>query len=258
MPLYGQPVPGGMPMPGYGQAAPPSQGHLPLLTPLPEVKRRPIWLIVLVAVLILALVGVSVAAAVAISSNHNSVTPGGASAGPTATATPNIVFFDPLTSPKVGWASDSHCSFASDGYHVKDGYLCFAPAGEFTDSTISVNVQQISGDIHYFYGIVFRHASAGNYYLFNIDSNGKWEFDKVVNHQLSNIVPFVANAAVQHGLNETNSLSMRAQGSHFTFFVNGTQVGQADDATFTSGDCGVAGTSHGELVFTDFSIALVS
>jgi hypothetical protein len=257
VPLHGQPVPGGVP--GYGQcgqAAPPSQKRPPLLTPLPEVKRRPVWLIVLVAVLIVALVGVSVAAVVALSSNHNQATPGGASVGPTPTATPNVVFFDPLTSNVNGWLTDSHCSFASDGYHVKANYLCFAPAGQFGDASISVKVQQINGDIHWFYGLVFRWASSGNYYLFNIDSNGKWEFDKVVNDQLTSIVPYVANAAVRQDLNATNTLNIRAQGSHFTFFVNGTQVGQADDTTFTRGKCGVAGTSHGELVFRDFSIAL--
>jgi hypothetical protein len=259
VPLYGQPVPGGMPGYGqYGQAAPPSQNRLPLLTPLPEVKRRPVWLIVLVAVLIVALVGVSVAAVVALSSNHNQATPGGASVGPTPTATPYIIFFDPLTSPKYEWPNDSHCSFASDGYHVIGDYSCYAPTGDVDDGAISVDVKQISGADNHFYGLAIRRVSAGNRFDFVITSNGDWKFDKFVNDQRTDVLPYVPNQAIHTGLNATNTLKVVAHSTNFTFFVNGVQVGQADDTTYSTGLTGVVGNVSSEFVFTNFSVAKLS
>jgi hypothetical protein len=68
-------------------------------------------------------------------------------------------------------------------------------------------------------------------------------------------VPFTANKAIKRGLNATNTLEVKAQGSLFTFFVNGTQVGHATDATIaTAGKCGLAGNDGIEVVFTNFSL----
>jgi hypothetical protein len=196
-----------------------------------------------------------VAAVVALSSNHNQAISGGPSAGPTPTSTPYIIFFDPLTSAKYEWPNDSHCAFASDGYHVIGDYSCYAPTGDLDDGAISVDVKQISGADNHFYGLALRRASAGNRYDFVITSNGYWTFDKSVNNKFTDILPYVPTQAIHTGLNATNTLKVVAHLTHFTFFINGVQVGQADDTTYSAGLAGVVGHVSSEFVFTNFTVA---
>jgi hypothetical protein len=188
---------------------------------------------------------------------------GGGSSTPTAvppTATPNLVIYqDALDgSTKADWNNDANCFFGSDGYHVKDGFICYAPSDKVGDGVVTVTVKQISGPNTYAYGLVFRRPSQGNYYDFQIDSNGKWIFDKVISGKTTTIVDFTANSAIHTGLNTANTISVKSQGSHFVFSVNGTQVGTADDTTFTTGDTGLAGNDGAEVVFTNLLISKLS
>jgi hypothetical protein len=47
---------------------------------------------------------------------------------------------------------------------------------------------------------------------------------------------------------------VRSLGSHFDFFVNGTQVGQIDDASYPTGEVGLEGSQNCEVVFTNLAI----
>jgi hypothetical protein len=164
-------------------------------------------------------------------------------------------FTDPLTSNKNGWATNAGAFFKSDGYHFTQNYLTYAPVDAVGSADVSVKTVQLSGDIHTFYGIVFRRISKGNYYIFGIDGNGKWGFFKVVEGTETDVVSATAHSAIMPGLNVPNTLAVQARGSHFVFSVNGTQVGEADDTTFSSkGRVGVAGADSVEVVFTDFSL----
>jgi hypothetical protein len=51
---------------------------------------------------------------------------------------------------------------------------------------------------------------------------------------------------------------VQAQGGHFVFSVNGTQVGTADDTTFTTGDTGLSGNDGIEVVYTNLTISKLS
>lgn len=179
--------------------------------------------------------------------------------GANATATPNSVIYQNKLDgkDKANWNDDSTCGFKSDGYHVTAGFICLAPADKVGDAVYTVTVKQISGPDTYAFGLVFRHPSAGNYYDFQIDANGKWLFDKVVADKTTTIVDFTVNAAILKGLNQSNTISVQAQGSHFIFSVNGTQVGTADDTQFSSGDTGLAGNDGIEVVYTDFAITKI-
>ncbi len=169
-------------------------------------------------------------------------------------ANSNTYLQDPLTSSANKWPTDSGCAFAKDGYHITQDVLCFAPVTDVADAVASVTVKQTTGDLTSGYGIVFRRPSKGNYYAFLIDSNGKWAFVKAVSGQdPTRIIDFKADAAIKSGLNAANTLKVRAVGSDYTFFVNGTQVGQSTDATYTAkGAWGLSGQVGIEVVYTDF------
>lgn len=170
----------------------------------------------------------------------------------------NVLFSDPLTSNANGWASDAHCFFQDNTYHIKDNFLCYAPAGNFSDANITVQAKQVAGSLRYGYGIVFRRTSTGNWYKFDIDGNSQWAFFKSVKGTETAIVDFAPSPAINGGLNTVNTLKVQAKGSHFEFFVNGTDVGGADDTTFTSGLSGLAAGGPIEVAYTNFEITAAS
>lgn len=277
VPLYGQAAPPSVPMYGqygqfappsvplYGQAAPPSMGQQPgwgsPYPPQPPQSQKSrtglIVSLIVVAVLILGAGGGFLALKANQQGQSTGNTGGTATATvPAATATPsNVLFQDSFMDPSTGWANDSHCSYGSGGYHVKDGYICFAPAGGFTDATISATVKQISGSAsgQNPYGIAFRISSQTNY-EFDIDSSGEWAVAKCGSSNCSPLVDFTSSSAIHTGLNATNTLTVAMKGSKFTFSVNGTQVGSATDSAYTSGKIGVSSSDGIEVVYSSFAI----
>jgi hypothetical protein len=175
--------------------------------------------------------------------------------GATATPTPQIIYQDTLTSANNDWLDNTQCGFKADGYHITDAVICYSGAPDTTaDADVTVNVKQVSGAADGFYGFVFRRPSKGNYYSFQIDSSGEWAFYKEVNSSTKLIVSPQTSAAIHTGLNAANSLEIRMTGTHFAFFANGTQLGQADDTTFTSGMIGLEGDSNIDVAFTNFLV----
>lgn len=269
---YGQPAAPSTPMYGYGQPAapstpyygqgmpggyPPPQPGYPV--PQPPQRKRNLGLIIGVPVAIVLVLCIGGFAALAYIgsrvSTPTSTTPG-TSTSATSTPTEQVLFQDALTSSSHddGWPNDGNCSFAGDGYHIRGGYLCYAPADDVSAGTISVQAAQASGDTTQGYGLVLRRTSKGNYYIFAIDSSGEWAFYKFVNDSGTAIHDFSKTVALKSGLNAKNTLKVTMSGSSFTFYVNGTHVGDATDTTFTSGKSGVAGASNTEVVYTTYKV----
>lgn len=181
---------------------------------------------------------------------------------PTATPTPQpqlvTVFQDPLTSNRNGWYDGSNCTFQSDGYHIRNGYECFAPIGSQSSVNISVQVKQIHGtDVDY--GIGFRSNGPQTEYYMYIADNGVWSVIKTINGRLSTLVSKTASGAIHQGLDQVNTLEVDCSGSTFAFFINGVRVGSATDSSLPSGKIGLQvdpnsiGTGL-EVVYTNFKV----
>lgn len=173
----------------------------------------------------------------------------------TATAFPGAtVYQSSLEGAAGGWVNDSHCISKSDGYHISGAYLCYAPVTQQGNIDITVTAKQLSGPASLLYGIVFRASGKGNYYLFAIDGNGKWTFAKLHNNTSSYLIQPTASAAIKGALNQSNILEVRAAGSHFAFFVNGIQVGQASDSAYSLGLIGLTSEGGVEIVYANIRI----
>lgn len=257
---YGQYAPPSVPM--YGQAAPPSMGQQPAwgspFPPQPPRKSRTGLIVAVVVVLVLILgAGGGFLALRAAQQGTPPATNGGnptATVSATATTGSNIVFQDSFNDPTSGWANDSHCSYGSGGYHIKDGFICYAPAGDTTNATVTTTVKQISGAVLDPYGVSVRISDQGHY-EFDIDSNGKWVVFKCGSSNCSRLKDYTASSAIHSGLNATNTLSVAMQGTNFTFSINGTQVGQFTDSAYSSGQVGLGGSDGIEVVYSSFKIA---
>jgi hypothetical protein len=168
----------------------------------------------------------------------------------------SLIFNDPLTSdlgnlPPAGSSSDA---FVADGYDMTTSSV--APYGyrDFTDANIQVTVKHLDGDTSDSYGIAFRHSDGGTSYLFLITYTGAAGFLKLANHHLTVIQLFHPGVVMRTGLRAANTLQVQANGSHFEFFINGANVGAADDTSFVSGSPGLASVG-GETIFSDFYLA---
>ncbi len=280
---YGQP---GAPSQGMGYGGPPPGGGYPGAYPPPpqQPRRSRAGLIAGIIGGILALCLVACGAVFLLgggaqgfmsgfSSGYNSalVSETATAQANQATPTPNetLLYQDSLTSSPSGWANDSHCTPKADGYHVKGNFACWAPSASSssplsaTDVDITVTIKGVKTNSSTSYGVTFRDTSAtsstDNYYDFEITPDGQWAFFKIVNSHGTPIVNYQSSSAIETGASATNTIRVLAVGSHFVFYVNGQQVGSADDSALSSaGYVGLVtfdsnGTS--DAAFTNLTIA---
>jgi len=229
-------------MPVYGQPATISSPMLGQYTPVsaPATRRRRLPIVIGIVVVVVLLLGGAGAAIAAISSRSTTV-----------------LFQDALTSDSGHWPSTASCTFQSDGYHILDGHICYADTDNFGNADISVQLQQVSGTGDNAYsGVAVRRVSQGNLYTFGITTGGQWAFVKTVNDEQTALGGSPqASGAIHKGLGSSNTLEVRAHGSHFDLFVNGTQVGAVDDSTFSTGRCGLFADQGIETTFTSFQVS---
>ena len=170
-----------------------------------------------------------------------------------------VLYQDSLMDTPTGWSNDSNCAFKSDGYHIFGGNACLSPeTGTPANVDVQVTVAPVTTSQSTSYGIVLRHASSGNFYSFEITPDGQWCFLKFVNGSSTTISQCQSDTSIQSGASASNTLRALAVGSHFVFFVNGQQVGTADDSTFAQGVTGLANddsSAKSEVVFTNFSVS---
>jgi hypothetical protein len=271
MPYYGAPpvypfaapatVPLGAPYPGYPMGAP--------LAPPPPPRKRRTGLIVSISLATVVVVLAATALGLyAFVPQVRAIFPGGASAnatptvaaGPTATATPSesILYQNTFATEAVNWGNDPHCFLGSDGYHVKDGYICYAPIGVQDNVDVTVDVKQISGPTNQPYGITWRLDSTTlARYDFVIDALGHYAFMRCDGNSKTcdHLIDYSAAPSIRGGIDNTNTLEVKAKGPHFDFFVNGSKVAQFDETTYTSGLVGLHDAYQGECVFTNLTIA---
>ncbi len=175
-----------------------------------------------------------------------------------STTTGSVIYKDSMTDSPAGWTNSGSCTEQSDGYHITGAEVCYAPkdqTGTPSDVTVSVTVRAVTVASGGSYGIAVRRPSPGNFYAFEITADGQWVFYKAVSGGNSTIIQdFTSNSAIHTGQTATNVLKITAKGSTFTFYANGTQLGQASDSSYTSGQVGVDGADNSEVVYTNFEV----
>lgn len=88
------------------------------------------------------------------------------------------------------------------------------------------------------YGIIFRVHDGQNYYQFDIDCDGRYRLAKMVDGQLTPLVDWTANAAINTGSGAVNNLTVRAVGPQLAVSANGLSLAKVTDTTFTWGGFG--------------------
>jgi hypothetical protein len=98
------------------------------------------------------------------------------------------------------------------------------------------------------WGMMIRvpdRANADKGYWFNITCDGKFAFQKWNANppdgetSVTNIIAWTSNDNIQTGANAVNRLGILAKSGQYKLYVNGKQVGQANDSSFLNGGYGL-------------------
>lgn len=143
------------------------------------------------------------------------------------------------TQDSAQWDQSSGCSFANSAYAVStpllgNNIICLANALSVTDFALQASITIRSGSNSDGGGLVFRDAG-GTDYLFGIGLDGSYN--------LSGTSVNGTSSALHTGLDQTNILTVIAQGNLIFLYANGQLLAQANDAASSHGQIGLMATS---------------
>jgi len=119
---------------------------------------------------------------------------------------------------------------------------------KYDDFVLEVDASQLAGPDDNSYGVIFRMKEQTEFYRFDVSGDGYYEFSRRNNDEINpwtSITEWLASDAIHKGAS-TNQIKIVAQGSHFTFYVNGQQVAESDDDNYRSGTIGLDAGSFSE------------
>ncbi|GAC1382012.1 MAG: hypothetical protein NVSMB33_09060 [Ktedonobacteraceae bacterium] len=207
----------------------------------------------------------------------------------TATATANIILIDPLSQNIHNWLVSSTGNkiyvFKDGAYHIinNDPQQSAAPAllggiNIKVPMAYSLTMTEIHGDdnsINNSFGMIFRFHSAPmgskshtTFYTFQIvnTSDGEYQFSKYddIKGPLANPYKTIWHHTFGkefhqgQGSSKSNNVKIVVNGKSFTFFVNGHNVGFAQDSSLTDGEVGMLVNLKGtEVAFSNLELTYV-
>lgn len=122
-------------------------------------------------------------------------------------------------------------------------YFPHPDVGTLPDNfTLTVSVQQVSGDPHVFYGLAFHWSQNGSSvycYALIINSSGEYQLLKYDPNEPTTKYKSLWQSnqplsAIKLGLSQSNTLQVIAQGNTFSFMVNNQPVPVGPNTTDTS------------------------
>jgi len=165
----------------------------------------------------------------------------------------------------ANWDQDSHCIFASDGYHVKEAnnlHGCKESAYTYQDEAITVDVRVLNGQSG---GLFFRITTAFLFntyagYLFEISSTGKYRILRSGNYSFGStpLKDWTGSSSLRTGNSVTNTLQVIARGSGLFFYANGAFLVELTDTNYLSGLIAFLATSDGatqaDIVYSNLEV----
>jgi hypothetical protein len=98
------------------------------------------------------------------------------------------------------------------------------------------------------WGVMIRvpdRSTADEGYWFNITCDGKYAFQKWNANpkddekSVTNLIAWTSNSNIKPGGNALNRVGILANGDHYTFYINGSQIGEWTDNSYMHGGFGL-------------------
>ncbi len=129
----------------------------------------------------------------------------------------------------------------------------------YNDFKLTVSATQSTGPSDNEYGVLIRMEGDTNFYAFSVSGDGYVRAASFAEGQWTVLGDdWTLDEAVQQGA-ATNQLEVEAQGSQYTFRVNGQEVLQVEDAALLKGEIGLYAGAFTEgdvvVIFDDLEVA---
>jgi len=176
---------------------------------------------------------------------------------PPAPAQPSgsVLFQDDFAQPTTGWdrllVTEGVMDYYSGGYRMlvnaQQTNFWATPRRNFTDVRLEVDTGKMAGPDENRIGVVCR-LTGKDYYFFIFSSDGFYGMGLFKDGQAALLgqTEMLYSENINKGV-AVNHLRADCAGNTLTFFINGFQIAQAQDATLTSGDIGVLAGTFNEL-----------
>jgi len=164
-----------------------------------------------------------------------------------APAISDLPFRDDFGDPDSGWLTSD-----TEQYRIvyQDGALHFVVntldkmawtviGKRIDDFILDVDATQVDGPDDNHYGVIVRYADKKNFYRLDISGDGYYSLQRLKNDEWEKLADWQESGAIRQGA-ATNHLRVIAEGPKLTLIVNGTTVGQIEDADILVGDVGLA------------------
>jgi hypothetical protein len=163
-----------------------------------------------------------------------------------------VMFQDDFSDPASGWIRVTAATGMSD---YLDGVyrilvnepnvdIWSKPGLNVSDVRIEVDAFKVGGDRDNRFGVICRAVDDDSFYTFIISSDGYYGIGMINDnvYQLIGMDALQPSDAIQLG-SAMNHVRADCVGTTLTLYVNGVQLAQVQDASFTGGDVGlIAGT----------------
>lgn len=148
---------------------------------------------------------------------------------------------------KYSWDIESHQPVTN---------WAIAPTRSLKDFVLNVDARQISGPSTADYGVIFREDSSFHTYYFGINNNGEYVL-QLYNTDWIDLINYTKSELIHPG--EVNHITIVAEGSEFTFFINGQYLTQVSDQRLEKGQAGLTATlqrsnEHAVFEFDNFEL----
>ncbi len=185
---------------------------------------------------------------------------------PTTLPSGSVLFQDDFSRNTSGWdrmlANEGIMDYDAGGYRILVNALqtnfWTTPRQDFTNVRIEVDTGKLAGPDENRIGLVCRFNGT-DYYFFIMSSDGFYGLGLFSEGKAALLgqAEMQSSENIKKGL-AVNHLRADCNGNTFTFFINGFQVAQAQDATLNSGDVGILAGTFGvpgvDIVFDNFVV----
>ncbi len=155
---------------------------------------------------------------------------------------------DDFSDPASGWLVESDAS-AQVEYHdgvmrilirLPNSIAWAAAQREFSDFRLSVDATQVAGPDDNEYGVLLRMQDPQHFYRFSVSGDGYYQVAKFdgVEWLILSGDDWLHSETIHHG-SATNHLQVLCQGSTMAFSVNGVELVEVQDSSYSRGDVGL-------------------
>jgi uncharacterized repeat protein (TIGR02543 family) len=172
-----------------------------------------------------------------------------------------VMFSDDFSDESSGWVTSDddygRVAYINGCLYIKDyTYPEETNYGDcqryFTDFILEVDTWLVGGTANNWHSVACRHQDGDNYYDFGISADGYYDILKFVNENRITLVSPTYTPYINQGVDAVNLIHIECIGSSLSLSVNGHELANVTDTTFSGGDIALAAAALADI-FTEIA-----